>query len=252
MSNSENVICKFCGEEKVLINAHIIPKCFFKPLRSYQPGEKPPTIYSLKNRRVRKQSQSGIYDKNLVCGDCDQIFGSYEAYANDIFIKKFEELVQSPPERSEKFFILQNIDFNKIRLFVLSILWKASNTRDKCFSQVRLGDKFEQKLKHAILNGGSNDFLCFPIMIRQFQEEFLEKLHVEPMKLRLFDLNAYRFCLGRFSFDVIVDSQNLTRSLDTQQMFLGLTDTLCIFRPKVEDDPHFAPIAEYFRIQNPD
>ena len=62
--------CKFCGQEKKLIDAHIVPKSFYL-------GLKEKDKYLSINSRTAKYTiqQKGGYDKNILCETCDSKVG---------------------------------------------------------------------------------------------------------------------------------------------------------------------------------
>ena len=67
------MVCKFCGQEKKLIKAHIIPKKFYLGLK----GDRYLCINS-QNCKYMIQQQGG-YDSNILCGDCDNhILGEFD------------------------------------------------------------------------------------------------------------------------------------------------------------------------------
>ena len=82
-----NTTCKFCGQEKKLIKAHIIPRKFYLDYKS----EKYVGVNSQTGEFVLQQC--GSYDKNILCEDCDSKilriccitfpFTNYGSFIND-------------------------------------------------------------------------------------------------------------------------------------------------------------------------
>ena len=65
--------CKFCGQEKKLIKAHIIPKKFYLNIKNDR--------FSYINVETMecKHTQMGAYDQNILCTECDNhILGEYD------------------------------------------------------------------------------------------------------------------------------------------------------------------------------
>lgn len=83
-------ICQYCGEEKELCSAHIIPKAFYKLKQSPYLG-----ISSDGKVDVTK-CQNGIKDPNILCAKCDGILGKYDKYAVEILKKKVLENPKIP------------------------------------------------------------------------------------------------------------------------------------------------------------
>ena len=71
--------CIRCGNPKT-IKAHLIPQVFCKEVRlgnSFATMVKDSGEFSL--------TQSGVFDKNILCEDCDGELGKNEKYAAEVF-----------------------------------------------------------------------------------------------------------------------------------------------------------------------
>lgn len=67
------MVCKFCGQEKKLIKAHIIPKKFYLGLKDDRY-----LCINSQNCKYMIQQQGG-YDSNILCEDCDNhILGEFD------------------------------------------------------------------------------------------------------------------------------------------------------------------------------
>lgn len=78
-------ICKFCGQDKKLCNAHIIPKSFVYAAKPEDKTEKLKVLnYNLKYPSF---SRIGITDRNILCSQCDGEFGVYDNFAYNFLIK---------------------------------------------------------------------------------------------------------------------------------------------------------------------
>ena len=78
-----NTTCKFCGQEKKLIKAHIIPRKFYLDYKS----EKYVGVNSQTGEFVLQQC--GSYDKNILCEDCDsKILRIYEEEGYRVLLKE--------------------------------------------------------------------------------------------------------------------------------------------------------------------
>lgn len=103
--------CKFCLQNKPTIDAHIIPKCFFKPLL----GGKPPIAVSLSHESFPKRIPIGIYDKELVCIDCEGLWNDYDDYVCKFIIQDFNKNFKK--SESGEWFEAQQYDYEKLKLF---------------------------------------------------------------------------------------------------------------------------------------
>ncbi len=78
--------CKFCGQEKKLIDAHIIPKNFYLMRKKDR--------YLCINSKTCKYiiQQKGGYDSNILCGDCDNhILGEFDKEGYRILLGDFSK-----------------------------------------------------------------------------------------------------------------------------------------------------------------
>jgi len=146
--------CKLCHKKKPIRKSHIIPEFF------YRPG------YDEKGRlfEVRygvykdKYIQKGIREQ-LMCLDCEQFLNNnYERYFHNFWYKK----KNLPEESLDKIYIVRSLDYAKTKLFLLSILWRASVASGKDFTEVVLGPH-ENKIREMLLNKDPKDQFNYQI-----------------------------------------------------------------------------------------
>ena len=58
--------CKFCLKDKKLIDAHIIPRCFYEAMRDQGDNRPFQLLSNIKNEHSQKL-WIGSYDKNILC-----------------------------------------------------------------------------------------------------------------------------------------------------------------------------------------
>jgi len=211
-------VCRLCLEEKKLIKAHIIPQFMYKGMKEaekvfYQ------SVYDLDNndQKIRKL-QTGPFDKEILCEDCDNkiLGGIYESYAEKSMYGQNLSPKIAPdcrhikdPKYGVEYTICKNIDYQKFKIFLLSILWRASLSKHLAFKEVRLGEKHEERIRRIILNGEMPDELEYPIMILSYlrSDNKLENLIAQPKRVKSQDkLNAYVFLMNGLQFVFYVNS----------------------------------------------
>ena len=158
--------CKLCGQRKSLVKAHIIPDFMYHEL-----FEKDHRIRQMrvenKMLKIITQRETGEFDKNIYCEKCDnEILGGYEAYAKRVLYGGTPLSLPIKPERmfNEAWMPVGNIDYKKFKLFLLSILWRASITSRPYFSQVKL-DHHENIIREMILNDNPQKREDYPTLI---------------------------------------------------------------------------------------
>ena len=158
-------ICKFCGEEKKLINSHIIPKCFY---RLHETGGI--SVVNVKEKKIDRdpKQQKGLTEP-LMCKDCDNKIGTWDGYANKILTKVIPKAKTMPVlygRKYEKAYILEGkyYDYDKLRLFFISLIWRASICSSYSFS---LGQHEKTALRILRSEIQDNDQLFLPIIFRR-------------------------------------------------------------------------------------
>ncbi len=165
--------CKLCLLEQPLMDkSHIIPAFMFDSL--HQKGTQ---IYKFApaellggNGRIT-ELPSGEYEEGILCSRCDnEIIGGYELYAHKAMYGKevvdndHPEFADRITEQGVKFRKCQNLHYKEFKLFLLSILWKASISTRDIFREVNLGP-YEDVIREMILNGDPKEDDKFPILI---------------------------------------------------------------------------------------
>ncbi|MDD4531245.1 MAG: hypothetical protein PHH21_00885 [Candidatus Pacebacteria bacterium] len=155
---------------------------------------------------------SGEFEGNILCEKCDnELIAGLENYASKVLYggnipAKVQNFIK--PDGLE-FSQVEGIDYSKFKLFLLSILWRASISSRPFFSNVSLGP-YEEKIRQMILNNNPRlpgDFPC--VMISYRKRNFPNKLIMEPKRTRINEKNGYHFLIGGISyiFKIIEDDK---------------------------------------------
>jgi hypothetical protein len=201
--------CRFCDQDKpALAKAHIIPRSLFKVVRGKE-------NYSVEMRVSEeavkeKFQQAGNYDNGILCENCEQKFSQYDAHGHSVFTKVFEDpTIYRDPNQIECAYLLPNVDFRLLKLFVLSVLWRASVSSLDFFSNVDLGERHEATMKSLISNGsieGGDDYQFFCCHQRDAQ---YKKVILPPWKRRMDGINYIQLYLPDIQIVVKVDQREL-------------------------------------------
>ena len=153
--------CKLCNEKKKLLRrSHIIPDFMYKGLFDENHFIAPIDLIEFKRRKLLPD---GFYDSNILCENCDnKILGKLESYASIViwggkskpdYYPKYEGKIN---QLNQKFLHVTNLDYTKFKLFLLSIIWRASISKHKIFNSVSLGEHEESIRKMIIENNPSS------------------------------------------------------------------------------------------------
>lgn len=206
-------ICKLCGKSTRLIKAHILPRGFYSPIWDYgDPGEpqseRVPIIISLSEASKKPiQTQSGIWDRQILCSACDgNIFGPLDKYATHFIIENPSLIPYAQDERGEPILhVAESYDYRKLKLFYMSLLWRSAITSHTFFKDVKLGP-WEVRLREALIAGepGTQEF--FSVVPFCYTGEF-SKMIRNPIRHRIGGVNYMRFRYPGGGFVIKVDQR---------------------------------------------
>jgi hypothetical protein len=149
-------------------------------------------------------NQGGIKER-LLCGDCEQLFSIYENYINKMLYGGSELTFQ---RLSNRRWLITGLEYNKLKLFQLSILWRASVSSQKFFESVKLGEKHESHIKKMLLAqypGPPEEYACILVAII-FEGKTIEDLMLNPTSIKEDGHRIYRFVFGGFAWAYFVSS----------------------------------------------
>lgn len=199
--------CNFCNQLfPKLVKSHIIPRSFYKTLRD---ESKPYSIFleagSEKNHET--YHQSGIHDSEIVCEACEKRFAPFDKHGYEVFKKTLEirQLYQDDNGYPCAYFI-ENGDYTKLKLFVLSMLWRAHASSHKFFSHVNLG-KHANILRSYIANGVAPKPDEYGVIFFHYKEQDYSEILIPPWRHRIAGVNVYRFYLPDLVILIKVDQR---------------------------------------------
>lgn len=206
-------VCKLCLNKKLLQKeSHIIPKFIFKQSDLIdEHGRVTNVVLDLENHKIKKQVEvpgTGYTVDDILCEDCDQkIIGKYyEDYVAKLIYTNSIENVNNKRiytnYNNVKVDEFENIDKGKIKLFVLSILWRCSVSKHSDFKDINLGTVYQEKIRKMIYNqdpGNENEF-PFAIFTTLKNSNWSEDIVRLPIQERFHIGSYYKMILGGFIF----------------------------------------------------
>jgi len=190
--------CQNCGSD-ILIKAHLIPRVFafeVKVGKSLAAG-----VTSGDDFKV---SQSGVWDKEILCGPCDGVLGEYENYAFGV-TKRIREHEDIPPWQQRT---LSDVDVQKLLKFCAAILYKFSLTKP-LNGRIRLG-RYQEVLRRFIFEPGADCPAELDVLILRplrFPNDNGVFAYRAPRDDRKHGLNYYRMMMGGVIFFVALDAR---------------------------------------------
>jgi len=167
--------CKLCGQDKELLKrSHIIPDFMYRNLGLFNNNHQ---LYRINVQEYLESSEkvsllpNGEYEGGLLCSNCDNvIIGQYENYAKRVLFggtgkepccigKNFRN-----PIDGQEISVFEHVDFLKFKLFLLSILWRASISSRPIFSDVSIASNHETIIRNMLLSGNPGEVGDYPII----------------------------------------------------------------------------------------
>ena len=130
-------VCKSCGNKRKLIKAHAIPEAFFREINDDGVA---PLLISGRLGVFPKRSPIGIYDKTILCSECEGLFDAIDSYAIDVLLRRFNTLFNPYPAVGKPVaFLSEDTNSSRILQFLVAVLWRASVSSHDFYSKVDLG-----------------------------------------------------------------------------------------------------------------
>ena len=166
-------ICKLCLKDKSLSKkSHIIPEFMYKELfdEKHKYHEFSPQNFMDGDDKMRSKP-TGEYESEILCQECDRtvINDRYENYANRALYgghlppSQRIEVKNGKNQNGLGLSACSSIEYSRFKLFLLSILWRASISSRPFFSEVNLGSAHNERLRKMILDSDPGAVHLYPV-----------------------------------------------------------------------------------------
>jgi hypothetical protein len=159
-----------------------------------------------------KRRPGGLYDENLVCDPCERFFGPWDDYGADFLLRRLAREGQPvvAPNGETLAFRYDNVDYDRLKLFAVSLLWRASATSIDFFSRVDIGP-YEEKARQMILNstpGTPSEFSTMMVRwVAQPHHEGVAQTKFSPYRAKLEGINEVKPFLAGVIIHIKVDKR---------------------------------------------
>ena len=129
-----------------------------------------------------------------------------------------------------------DVDYAKLKLWVMSMLWRADACDHEFFKRVNLGEKWRKRLTESIRlrEPGCADYFAITATLfdeKDDEEDYGQKILADPHRENVCGVNWYRFYVyGGFTFFIKVDRRKLPKEL--AQLALREDEPFAILRRK--------------------
>lgn len=197
-------VCRLCNRTRQLCNSHVIPEFFFKA--AYDELHRAIEVTATPTQR--RFLQKG-YREKLLCKPCEERINKFEKYVYDLWFKKkiLPKTIYSP------YIAVKGIDYQKFKLFHLSVLWRASVSSLPQFSLVGLGPH-EEKIRDLILNetsGDENRYGFFGFVLVDNNNNLVDGPIMQPISSKIEAHRVFIFIFGGCQWFYFTSSHTPTR-----------------------------------------
>ncbi|ELI5413236.1 hypothetical protein RRJ79_004631 [Vibrio parahaemolyticus] len=199
-------ICKLCCKEREIKKSHIIPNAFFKFIKQKQ-GDKSGKLI-LSDTKNTRWDQETFYER-LLCGECENKFsGNFENYAASLMLRDGSNTDSEVQYLNSRELLIKNLDFEKFKLFQMSLLWRASVSANDFYKHVKLPTSEEERLRVRLDQLQSISPTDYPCILERVLTDLIpdhtdsdasKKIITNPMFTKTVLGDYYTFVLGGWS-----------------------------------------------------
>jgi hypothetical protein len=199
-----------------LCRSHILPEFLYRPLYD----EKHRYSVVRVGEKTTQLAQRGLTEK-LLCSTCEQRFSRHEKYAAEVMTGRLGHRYKNSGRR----IVIDGLDYEKFKLFQMSILWRASVSSLDFFRLVRLGPH-QETLREMLSSddpGMPDRFGCVVIFATENGQHSSDNFF-NPEPLRCFGRRMMKFYFAGAAWLFHCDARPACRYL--HELFLNESGTL--------------------------
>lgn len=220
------LICRLCLTNSPNMKAHIMAEGLMKLIHHDVSSYDGRFILVGSELKAPIRRPSGSYDKTILCDQCDNKLGEFDRAAIE-----FCQRADLKPHPSGVAFTLSGVDQEKLKLFAMSYVWRASITSLDEYNSVHLGDKHEAKIAEMLRDGDVGGVDDYSVVISKFnlpEERKAWGMHIlNPVNTRLQGINTVDVYLPNlYKWKIKVDNRPFNGNMVS--MSLGATDDVII------------------------
>jgi len=211
------ITCKLTGQIGPPVKAHVIPKAFYECPPQSEGSYK---LISNISNTFPKKVPIGIYDNTIVTKEGESLFGLWDDYASRVLLQRFNEFLPIRRGYEIEAWSLPNVDYAALKLFALSVLWRAHASSQSAFQRVKLG-AHESIIRALLLRGDPASEEEYSVLIARWIDEQYGPVFMDPFREKYEGVNYYRVYCGRYVLYIKVDKQRTGPTFKDKQLSPG-------------------------------
>ncbi|HYM93847.1 MAG TPA: hypothetical protein VET23_06895 [Chitinophagaceae bacterium] len=169
-------------------------------------------------KRFIKTPSDGEYEGGLLCDDCDnKLLGDYyenyasrAIYGGELLAEECPTFKSFRNQHGMEFIKCNKLNYHKFKLFLLSILWRASISTRPFFSEINLNEH-EERIRQMLLSKNAGDVSEYPIVVMTYAHDSTlpKELIAQPRFVDLGDnIHLYSFMINGYFYFFYVSHNN--------------------------------------------
>lgn len=208
--------CALCKKNADLRRSHVIPKFTHKRIKQVD-GR---LLRFSKGSHPDGDPVQDAFFETMLCDDCEARFQKWEDHAARMFSQK--KIFDFPAMRARQLVRLTGFDYARMKLFLMSILWRMGAATDPVFSSVKLGPHAERLGRMLLASdpGTAADYGCTATVIHMDGERIALTRPADSVMYRTQNLRLYRALVDGVLFAWLVGSPDHMRRFRSPELLL--------------------------------
>jgi hypothetical protein len=165
-----------------------------------------------------KYYQVGIHDSEIACETCERLFNPFDTHGYQVLTKALaEKKIYHDLDGHPCAYFIENADYTKLKLFALSLLWRAHASSHEFFSHVALGPH-AMTLRSYISSGIAPPSDKYGVVFLHRVSQQYPGALIPPWRDRIQGVNIYRFYLPDIVILIKVDKQPMPKPFDVMML----------------------------------
>jgi hypothetical protein len=161
----------------------------------------------------------GPYDRTILCAECDRRIGPWDQYGQQVLLRRFQKATPITHQAETVAWSLENVNYTKLKLFFVSLLWRASISSHEFYKRIAVGI-FEKRLREMVLTSEFGDAQEFAVILARFANVSMKAM-LDPHPEKFEGINFCRFYLSEFVTYIKVDKRPVPKSLSEFHLQVG-------------------------------
>lgn len=235
--------CHLCEQLAELCNSHAIPNAQFRPILRQGNGS---AITTTDDAATPIALSSDSWSTDQLCSCCEALMNSeYDSYGISVFKGAVGSIRKTSSGIS-----FGNIDVGRVRMFILSVLWRMSTSVHHSYLNAHLPTELKQTLRVALFSRRKYTASKLHVRVKRlhdstpkdgFKSEDFRSIVMSPF-IRDHD-KYYSICFLLFGFFVQVYIPSIPAS-ERQRKHILAVNSRVFFAPLVE----FVDVPELFEL----